>query len=30
MASYDKDYDNFETVCLVGTGFSEEFLKSSY
>ena len=27
MASYDPDYDTYETVCLVGTGFSEENLK---
>jgi DNA ligase-1 len=27
MASYDPDYDTYETVCFVGTGFSEENLK---
>lgn len=26
MAVYDPDYDTYETVCLVGTGFSDEFL----
>jgi DNA ligase-1 len=27
MASYDPDYDTYETVCFVGTGFSEDNLK---
>jgi DNA ligase-1 len=27
MASYDPDYDTYETVSFVGTGFSEENLK---
>ena len=27
MACYDPDYDTYETICLVGTGFSEENLK---
>lgn len=27
MASYDPDYDTFETICYVGTGFSEDNLK---
>lgn len=27
MGVYDPDYDNIEAVCLVGTGFSDEFLK---
>ncbi len=27
MASYDPDYDTYETVCLVGTGFTEDNLK---
>jgi DNA ligase-1 len=27
MACYDPDYDTYETLCFVGTGFSEENLK---
>jgi DNA ligase-1 len=30
MAVYDPDYDNYETVCMVGTGFSDEFLKEQH
>ncbi|MGQ9582988.1 MAG: ATP-dependent DNA ligase [Thermoplasmatota archaeon] len=27
MAAYNRDLDRFETVCKLGTGFSDEFLK---
>ena len=30
MAVYDPDYDTYESVCVVGTGLSEEFLKTQY
>ena len=26
MATYDPDYDNYECCCLVGTGYSDQFL----
>lgn len=28
MAVYDPDYDTFESVCVVGTGLSDDFLKT--
>jgi len=27
MAAYNKDLDRFETVCKLGTGFSDEMLE---
>lgn len=30
LACYDPDSENFQTICKIGTGFSDEFLASSY
>ncbi|WVQ66972.1 uncharacterized protein L199_005164 [Kwoniella botswanensis] len=30
LACYDQDSENFQTICKIGTGFSEEFLSQSY
>ncbi|WWC94896.1 hypothetical protein V866_001747 [Kwoniella sp. B9012] len=30
LACYDQDSEKFQTICKIGTGFSEEFLSQSY
>ncbi|WWC91701.1 uncharacterized protein L201_006647 [Kwoniella dendrophila CBS 6074] len=30
LACYDQDSENFQTICKIGTGFSDEFLIDSY
>ena len=30
LACYDPDSENFQTICKIGTGFSDEFLAQSY
>lgn len=30
LACYDPDSENFQTICKIGTGFSEEQLKNTY